>query len=1076
MSSYLAMEAESEEEEWNSQSILKALQCDDVDELSSLAELASSGAIRDYEDLFSNPLFYQRLIQQLYQAWKFYDFEHIGINSQAEAFQLQEKSRSLQISSNSKSSSQPENDLGMQDELDEVTDTVPSALDSPGDLSWRRLSSIYTLLTQVFAAPEFLPAVAEQRGAVDSTFITALLARFQPKFKKKMPSSAGKSNRNSLAGQLPSNVPISILSVVGLAASKPAEPDSPKTQEYSLLRGLLHTVYKQFIPLRSKIRTQISQFIQKFLRNPQLPHGISELLAVYGAIIKGFAQPIKPHNVEFIQKNIVPLHQPNQMLNELQPVINHYHQQLVYCLVEFLSKLNDKSSGLSPSGANSIVCNIILKILHCWPYAEAANSPKEVLLLHELEKLFEILSAEQFNSIAEELNNYLISCISSQNARVAERCLLLWQNDKFSGLVYTASHLIWPRLIGCLVADKHWNKSVNKMRGAVLSICLEQNRELLFSIAHTYYKQPTPQKSAETLENLINSLQPKQESSTAEEILLQTQINIPKSLENLRYFDFVFGHLLGSGSFSQVRYAKKIIKGANSVPSSWPEFAVKIINKQLVQQQNYEANIAREIEIMAQLIHPNITRLIGTCSNENSLYLVLEFAKKGDLHTHITSLGSLAPNSARFVAAEILRGLEYLHSRAIIYGDLKPENVLVHASSHVKLADFGSARRCEECKEPGRIEGTVDYLSPEVINGAAPVSFASDLWAFGCVLYQILAGRAPIWATDSEAGEKSHNSKLRAKQRTVPSNNQSGSAVQHDSEAKQKSEIIAKMVKFQQNGDEIYPANFDPIARDLIERILVKAPACRLGISLDEVTGAQKIDYSLLKQHEFFQGIDWANLHTFAVPQWAAGSVAPAPDSKFTRRKNSIMFAPLPQQYSFKEANFVMEAIPETAAEEDSDKKRQNDAGDSKGNKEHVRYTGFTPELDSKAMEERSEEEENEDEGEEEFAARPVKPSSRNITTTAASLPPRSAIRNNNKNNHSDTMSNNNATPKPVLGLPPRPRLVTQPNNDNPSSRNNAAATAQPPTTAPWAHNPRGNSTANSLLARVMGNKASAKQ
>ena len=71
---------------------------------------------------------------------------------------------------------------------------------------------------------------------------------------------------------------------------------------------------------------------------------------------------------------------------------------------------------------------------------------------------------------------------------------------------------------------------------------------------------------------------------------------------------------------------------------------------------------------MAQLTHPLITRLVATCESPQNLFLVLEYAHRGDLHTHLSKMGSMAPESARFIAAEVLTALEYLHSNNIVFG------------------------------------------------------------------------------------------------------------------------------------------------------------------------------------------------------------------------------------------------------------------------------------------------------------------------------------------------------------------------------------------------------------------------
>jgi serine/threonine protein kinase len=175
----------------------------------------------------------------------------------------------------------------------------------------------------------------------------------------------------------------------------------------------------------------------------------------------------------------------------------------------------------------------------------------------------------------------------------------------------------------------------------------------------------------------MKEMRPADELQLSEEQkLLQTQALIPSTLPSVAYNEFVFGHLLGEGSFSQVRYAKRIVKGCTA--SQWPEFAVKVVDRELIRQQRYEENVEREQRIMAGFHHPNVTSLVATCSNDHHLYFVLEYAAKGDLHTHIAALGSFSVPTTRFIAAEILRGIQHLHSLHVIWGDCKPENVGPH--------------------------------------------------------------------------------------------------------------------------------------------------------------------------------------------------------------------------------------------------------------------------------------------------------------------------------------------------------------------------------------------------------------
>ena len=97
-----------------------------------------------------------------------------------------------------------------------------------------------------------------------------------------------------------------------------------------------------------------------------------------------------------------------------------------------------------------------------------ANSPKEILLLHELEKLLEYATPETFPPLLRALLPTLVHCVGSENNRVAERALQLWQNEHFAALTCAPATLavLLPAIFPALMKEKHWNKTVNKMRGA----------------------------------------------------------------------------------------------------------------------------------------------------------------------------------------------------------------------------------------------------------------------------------------------------------------------------------------------------------------------------------------------------------------------------------------------------------------------------------------------------------------------------------------------------------------------------------------------------------------------------------
>ncbi|XP_037711282.1 cGMP-dependent protein kinase, isozyme 2 forms cD4/T1/T3A/T3B isoform X1 [Drosophila subpulchrella] len=307
----------------------------------------------------------------------------------------------------------------------------------------------------------------------------------------------------------------------------------------------------------------------------------------------------------------------------------------------------------------------------------------------------------------------------------------------------------------------------------------------------------------ETFNQLISNLDEIKHRYDDEGAMERRKIN--EEFRDINLTDLRVIATLGVGGFGRVELVQTNGDSSRS-------FALKQMKKSQIVETRQQQHIMSEKEIMGEANCQFIVKLFKTFKDKKYLYMLMESCLGGELWTILRDKGNFDDSTTRFYTACVVEAFDYLHSRNIIYRDLKPENLLLNERGYVKLVDFGFAKKLQTGRKTWTFCGTPEYVAPEVIlNRGHDIS--ADYWSLGVLMFELLTGTPPFTGSDPM---RTYN-------------------------------IILKGI------DAIeFPRNITRNASNLIKKLCRDNPAERLGYQRGGISEIQK--------HKWFDGFYWWGL------------------------------------------------------------------------------------------------------------------------------------------------------------------------------------------------------------------------
>ena len=225
---------------------------------------------------------------------------------------------------------------------------------------------------------------------------------------------------------------------------------------------------------------------------------------------------------------------------------------------------------------------------------------------------------------------------------------------------------------------------------------------------------------------------------------IKTYYKIFKDYPLTKLSFYKFGRLIGKGAFGKVNLGLHILSGKI--------VAIKSFNKKKLKDENSKKKIYNEINLMKNLKHNSIVKILETIETQNYILIIMENVSGGDLLTYVKKRTKLNEKTSKFIYKQLITSLQYIHSKKIIHRDIKLDNILIDLNNNIKLCDFGVGKIYNNINDIyNNINdkftdqcGTPAYIAPEILLNKSYNGPPVDIWSSGVVLYAMLSGTVPF--------------------------------------------------------------------------------------------------------------------------------------------------------------------------------------------------------------------------------------------------------------------------------------------------------------------------------------------